>query len=126
MFEILPGNTICVTRGDVACLIVSAHLQDGKLHSFSKGDEIRFKVFKKNECDKVVLQKDITVSEPCDSVAINLTKEDTSLGGLYSRPIEYWYEVEVNPDTAPQTIIGYDETGPRVLRIYPEGGVNGA
>lgn len=35
--------------------------------------------------------------------------------------MDYWYEVELNPETEAQTIIGYDEDGPKIFRLYPEG-----
>lgn len=42
---------------------------------------------------------------------------------MVNKPTDFWYEVELNPDTAPQTIIGYDkETGAKIFRLYPEGG----
>ena len=83
---------------------------------------IRFRVGEKNQFDMVVIQKDITVKEESASIDITLTKDDTKIGGLINRPVDYWYEVELNPDTNPQTIIGYDTSGPKVFRLYPEGG----
>jgi hypothetical protein len=62
------------------------------------------------------------VQSSTQQVTITLTGEDTKLGNPISKPEDYWYEVELNPLTAPQTIIGYDEKGPKVLRLYPEGG----
>jgi hypothetical protein len=35
--------------------------------------------------------------------------------------VDYWYEVELNPDEDCQTIVGYDEDGAKVLRLFPEG-----
>lgn len=121
MFVILPDKTICLTRGDVASIIVSANLQDGKAYTFKPGDVLRFQIFKKRDCRSVVLQKDVNVTENTETVIVSLSSEDTKLGELYSRPVEYWYEVEVNPDTEPQTIIGYDEAGEKIFRLYPEG-----
>lgn len=48
--------------------------------------------------------------------------DETKIGEYISKPKEYWYEIELNPETYPQTIIGYDEDGPKVLILYPEGG----
>ena len=111
MFVILSDKTICLTRGDVANIIVSASLQDGGLYTFKAGDILRFRVFKKRDCACVVLQKDVVVDDETDSVAVNLTKDETTIDEIINRPVDYWYEVEVNPDTEPQTIIGYDEDG---------------
>ena len=121
MFVILPDKTICLTRGDVASLIVSANLQDGQAYTFKPGDILRFRIFKKRDCKSVVLQKDVSVTEDTTTVTISLSSDDTKLGELCSRPVEYWYEIEVNPDTEPQTIIGYDEAGEKIFRLYPEG-----
>ena len=121
MFTILSDKTICLTRGDVASIIVSARLQDGKAYTFAAGDVVRFKVFKKKDCGCVVIQKDVEVTEATETVMVRLTKADTAIGDIISRPVDYWYEVEINPDTAPQTIIGYDETGEKTFRLYPEG-----
>ena len=52
---------------------------------------------------------------------ISLNKEDTTIGDIINTPIDYWYEVQLNPETNPQTIIGYDENGAKIFRLYPEG-----
>ena len=121
MFSILSDKTICLTRGDVANIVITASLQDGELYTFKSGDVLRFRVFKRRDCACVVLQKDVAVGEEVQSVTVSLTNADTTIGEVISKPVDYWYEVEVNPDTAPQTIIGYDETGEKIFRLYPEG-----
>ena len=40
---------------------------------------------------------------------------------VISKPKDYWYEVVLNDDSYPQTIIGYDADGPKLFRLYPEG-----
>lgn len=92
------------------------------LHQFQTGDVIRFKVMEKKGCDQVVLSKDFLVESPTYKVDISLNREDTRIGEVISKPKDYWYEIELNPETVPQTIIGYDEQGPKVFRLYPEGG----
>lgn len=121
MLVILSDKTICLTRGDVASIIVSANLQDGSLYTFKTGDVVRFRVFKKRDYTREVLRKEVTVADPAASVTISLTKADTTIGDIINRPVDYWYEIELNPDTAPQTIIGYDEAGEKIFRLYPEG-----
>lgn len=115
---------ICLTRGDIANILVSAKLQDKTTYTFQRGDVVRFAVFKRNDCATVVLQKDFTVSEPADKVMVSLTKEDTTIGGIINKPFDYWYEIELNPETEPQTIIGYDIDGEKIFRLYPEGSVS--
>jgi hypothetical protein len=79
-------------------------------------------VFEKKACNCVVLSKDFQAEAESQTVAITLTGQDTKIGEEISKPKDYWYEVELNPDTKPQTIVGYDEDGAKVFRLYPEGG----
>lgn len=122
MFVILDDKTICLTRGDIANIVVSANLQDGLAYTFAVGDVVRLRVFKKRDCASVVIQKDVVVDAASETVTIRLTKEDTKIAELINRPVDYWYEIEINPDTQPQTIVGYDEDGEKIFRLYPEGG----
>lgn len=124
MFVILPNKTICLTRGDIANILISAKLQDSKPYTFTQNDVVRFCVLKRNDCSSIVLQKDFVVSEPTETVMVRLTTEDTTIGGVINKPVDYWYEVELNPDTEPQTIIGYDVDGEKIFRLYPEGSVS--
>ena len=78
-------------------------------------------MFEKNHHENVVIQKDVTVESETTSVDISLYKEDTKIGELINKPKDYWYEIELNSDTSPQTIIGYDVDGPKLFRLYPEG-----
>ena len=122
MFKVLNDKTICVTRGDIANIVVAAKLQNGESYTFKPGDVVRFAVFKKKECSCVMIQSDVVVESDATSVTIGLTSEDTRLDELISKPVDYWYEIVLNPDTAPQTIIGFDEAGEKIFRLYPEGG----
>lgn len=122
MFVINEDKSIYLTRGDVASIVVSATSSTGGMYKFAVGDVVRLKVFEKKGCDCVLLIKDVTVEEEAESVNIYLEKDDTKIGGLIHKPTDYWYEVELNPLTAPRTIIGYDEDGAKVFRLFPEGG----
>lgn len=122
MFEILKDKTICLTRGDVANIVVSANLQDGQAYTFTKGDVVRFTICKKRDCASVLIRKDIVVEEDTQVITIHLNKDDTRIGDPINAPVDYWYEIEMNPDTEPQTIIGFDGLGEKIFRIYPEGG----
>lgn len=121
MFVINSDGTIYLTRGDIAIIEVSAKKSETDDYMFRVGDVIRFNVFEKKRCDIVVLQKDVEVKEETITVTISLDRTDTKLGELIHKPKDYWYEVELNPDTTPQTIVGYDSDGPKVLRLFPEG-----
>lgn len=116
----LDDNSIYVTRGDAVFFSVSAE-DNGVPYKFQPGDVLRMKVFGKKAAEKVYLQKDFPVTEVCEKVAIELTEEDTKIGDVLSKPVDYWYEIELNPGENPQTIVGYHEDGPAVFRLYPEG-----
>jgi hypothetical protein len=120
LFIINEDKSIYITRGDAALFAVTA-VQDGVPYTFQPNDVVRFKVFEKKGCDTVVLQKDFFVNEACASVDIELLRADTKIGEIIHKPKDFWYEVELNPDTYPQTIIGYDEEGAKSFRLLPEG-----
>ena len=120
MFRIDEDKTIHLTRGDIASITVSAE-SNGEAYTFKSGDVVRFKVFERKNCDKVILCKTVGVLEDTTEVNVLLEKEDTKIGEVISKPTKYWYEVELNPYTNPQTIVGYDEDGEKVFTLYPEG-----
>jgi hypothetical protein len=120
MYKINDDLSIYVTRGDIVLMSVAAEF-DGKPYTFKAGDLIRIKVFKKKNCAEVVLEKDFPVTAATQKVQIYLTEEDTKIGKVISKPTDYWYEVELNPLSEPQTIIGYDEDGAKVFKLFPEG-----
>lgn len=120
MFKVNDDYSIYVTRGDAAAFYVAAEA-NGVRYKFAKGDTVRFKVFEKKDCHTVVLQKDFPVTEEADTVAIYLESADTKIGDLFSKPKDYWYEVEISPLSDPQTIIGYDEDGAKIFKLFPEG-----
>ena len=121
MFVINADNSIFATRGDIVSFDVTALDSTGANYTFQYGDTVRFKVFEKKACENVVLQKDFTVQAEAEKVEIVLTGQDTKFGEVISKPMDYWYEVELNPLVNPQTIIGYDEDGPKIFRLFPEG-----
>lgn len=120
MFVINDDMTINITRGDAATFSVTAIIGDAD-YEFKPDDVVRLKVFGKKDCSNVVLQKDVVVTEATSAVEISLEKEDTKFGEIISKPTDYWYEIELNPETYPQTIVGYDDNGAKVFRLYPEG-----
>lgn len=120
MFTINEDNSIYVTRGDICAFSVTAD-KDGENYIFKAGDVLRIKVYGKKDAETVVLQKDFPVTRETESVDILLTEQDTKIGEVISKPKDYWYEVELNPLTNPQTIIGYDEEGARLFKLFPEG-----
>ena len=120
MFTINDDLSIYVTRGDKLFFTVTAE-DDGAAYVFQPGDIVRFKVYGKKDATNVVLQKDFPVTTATEKVEIYLTEDDTKIGSVISKPKDYWYEVELNPYDHPQTIIGYDEDGAKLFRLFPEG-----
>lgn len=120
MFVLNDDLSIYATRGDIVFFSVSAQ-EDGAAYQFQAGDVVRIKVYGKKDAETVLLQKDFPVTEITEAVEIFLSEEDTKLGEVISKPKDYWYEVELNPYNNPQTIIGYDEDGAKVFKLFPEG-----
>ena len=124
MFVIDEDLTIHLTRGDACTLEVSA-MNGEEAHTFEAGDLVRLTVVEKNNYGNVLLSKEVRASGGEESVAIALSGKDTTIGDVISKPKDYWYKVKLNPDTQPQTLIGYDDEGGKVFRLYP-GGVSEA
>ncbi len=95
---------------------------DGVPYLFKQGDLLRIKIFERKGCDRVVLQRDFPVLEDAEQMEVFLSEEDTKIGESINKPKDYWYEIELNPLSKPQTIVGYSEDGPAVFRLLPEGG----
>ena len=93
-----------------------------QLNTFASGDVIRFKVFKNKECHCVEIQKDFKAEEGATGVMVSLTSDDTTIGEIINEYVDYWYEIELNPDTNSKTIVGFDSKGAKIFRLFPEGG----
>ena len=120
MFVVNDDLSIYATRGDIVLFDLTAE-DNGKNYVFQAGDVIRMKVYGKKNAEDVVLQKEFPVIDATESVAIFLSGEDTKIGDVISKATDYWYEIELNPYTNPQTIIGYDEDGAKIFKLFPEG-----
>ena len=107
---------ISITRGDIGSINFSIDN-----YTFQIGDVVRFKVFKSKDCQCIELQKDIEIEEEVEIIEIPLTSKETKIGEIINKPKQYWYEIELNPNKKPQTIIGYDEEGEKLFTLYPEG-----
>ena len=120
MFAIHEDMTIYATRGDAVYFTAEKKVGDAK-YKFQPEDVVRIKIFEKKNPEKVVLMKDFLVEAECTGVPIFLDRFETKIGEIIAKPVDYWYEVELNPDTVPDTFIGYNENGPAVFRLFPEG-----
>ena len=119
MFKI-ENNKIHITRGDIGSIKIMALDEDGTDYIFKKGEVVRLSIVRAKHFEEVVFYKDVVVEEDETAVKLSLKSEDTTIGDLINSPKTYWYEVVLNPDTADQTIIGYDEKGAKEFILYPE------
>jgi hypothetical protein len=119
MFTVDEDLTIYATRGDIVFFFVTAE-DNGIKYQFQPGDIVRLAVYGKKDATATVLQKDFPVTEVTESVYVFLDEADTKIGETISKHKDYWYEVVLNPDTNPQTIIGYDDDGAKIFRLFPE------
>lgn len=121
----IEDKNIQITRGDMLPITVSAiNGISGENYEFQQGEIIRFKVTQANKVEKVMLKKNFKVAENTTEQLITITSQEMKIGEPKSKPIDYWYEIELNPDTEKtMTIVGYTkEDGPAILTLLPEGG----
>lgn len=113
MFKI-QDDIIYLTRGDTAAIELEI-----ENYTFQPDDVVRFAVYGKKEMDKkAYIEKEVTVEVERETVVFSLSSEDTKIGVMANKPIEYWFEFELNGD---QTVLGYDELGAKKLILFPEG-----
>lgn len=114
--------SIHINRGDVGIIEVRPTQPDDEEepYVFKAGDIVRLTVTEAKKHDSVVLVKEVDCEEGSTSVDIYLNSSDTKIGKVINTPKDYEYEIELNPDTDPQTFIGYDRKGPKIFRLYPE------
>lgn len=97
-----------LTRGDMLPLTVTADNLIGNDYEFKAGDILEFKVYEKGNPANVVLEKQFTVDKTCTEFYMEIPSEDTRIGELISKPVEYNYELTLNPNTSrTMTIIAH-------------------
>ena len=123
MFEIKENDLVELTRGDYASFEISAKNDDDSDYIFQVGDVVRLAIYKKGNMNDTKLLKDVEVVQETLSVDLELFSQETKIDGIINKPVDYWYEVTLNPNTNKvRTIIGYeDKTGAKIFRLYPEG-----
>lgn len=115
----INGTMIEVTRGDELNLTITLESDDETPYEFQVGDVVRFAVYNKNRfTDPAVLEKEITVEQATESISITCLSEETKIGDYINKPVDYWYEIELN---GKNTVLGYDNMGAKIFRLYPEG-----
>ena len=127
--EIVDANmNITTVWGDWLPLTFNPTDKDGNPYKFQEGDVIRFKILKKKDCNCVELQKDFEPVAGSTSIDIDLLASEMEIGDIISKPVEYWYEMLLNPDTEYEiTLVGYKNVaGARTLTLMPKGGEKNA
>jgi hypothetical protein len=129
MFQVNDDLSIYATRGDGIYFDFSIE-EDGVARDLTElTDIIRFTVYGKKDAETIFMQKDFMVSDVITAdptiAVLSFTSDEMTFGDVISKPTDYWYEIEINPDTDfTNTIIGYDdENGAKVFRLYPESAV---
>lgn len=112
--------TLSLNRGDAISFDVGMKI-NGERYTFKAGDMLRLKVYEKKACNCVLIQKDFAIETDSEKTTISLTENETRVCGIINKPVDYWYEVEFDPLNNPITIIGYDDNGPKIFRLFPEG-----
>lgn len=121
MFKII-GTNIRMNRGSSGSFSFGATTPEGEPYTFSAGDVVRLNVTKAGKENMVVMSVDTLVEESTQEVTISITSNDSKIGTVINKPTEYWYDIELNPDTsAAQMLLGYDdEDGAKIFTLYPE------
>lgn len=115
----IEGTIIKLNRGDTLNINLTIKKEDGTDYTFEEGDKITFSLYNKGKLnEKAVLLKEVQATTGTTSVNIYCSSEETKIGELVNKPIDYWYEIELNNE---YTILGYDDEGAKLLKLFPEG-----
>lgn len=115
----VTNTTIEVNRGDELNLNLSLKLDSGEDYTFEEGDKIVFSLYEKGKMsDNAILIKEVDATPDTTNLEISLTSNETKIGEMINKPVEYWYEIELNDR---YTVIGYDDKGAKRFILYPEG-----
>lgn len=117
----IKGYHILMTRGDSATITLKVNKNNINSDEFifKPGDIVEIRIYEAKGLNKQpLLNKEFEIAESSNSVDISLNSSDTTIGEMINKSIDYWYEIQLNKE---QTIIGYDDTGPKIFTLYPEG-----
>lgn len=115
------GTTLKVTRGQSGTITFGALTPEGEPYTFQVGDILRLNVTKVNKENSVVMSVDTIIQEATTEATISITSFDSKIGTVINKPTDYWYDIELNPDSAiAQMLLGYDDEGPKIFKLYPE------
>ena len=115
------GTTLKVTRGQSGSITFGALTPENEPYTFVTGDVVRLNVTKEGKENMVVMSVDTIVEENTQEVTISITSFDSKIGNVINKPTDYWYDIELNPDSSiAQMLLGYDDDGPKIFKLYPE------
>lgn len=131
MFKVNEDLSIYATRGDFVSLTLTAE-NNGEAYTFQPeredengnklpADKVGIRITAKKNANKELLDKFVVVTEETQAVDLFLEDKDTRFDAVISKPTDYWYEIYLETYIGTQTIIGYDEDGAKIFRLYPEG-----
>ena len=113
MFKIV-NKTFHVSRGDSGTINLKL-----KNTTFRPEDDVVFKIYEVQGLDAApIIDVHASVEEESDTVNISLSSEDTTFGDPGNEIVDYWYEIAVNES---RTIMGFDESGAKIFKLYPTG-----
>ena len=120
MFKIINKNQILINRGDIGIIDLTIPISKEENYEFEQGDVITFAVYKTNsyQKDPIIYKEVIVENDGQTVVTIELEPEDTKVGPVINMPAQYWYEIQLNKE---QTILGFDDKGPKMFILFPEG-----
>lgn len=64
-----------------------------------------------------MLTKSVNVTEDSNSVLIPIEERDTKFEEIQNKYQDYWYNIVVDNN---KTLLGSDEQGEKIFRIFPE------
>ena len=115
------GTTLKVTRGQSGTITFGALTPEGEPYTFQVGDILRLNVTKVNKENSIVMSVDTIIEAETTEATISITSFDSKIGTVINKPTDYWYDIELNPDSAiAQMLLGYDDDGPKIFKLYPE------
>lgn len=112
------GTTIKIFRGDEGTLYISKKDKNGNIEKFKKDDKVVLSVKENFGEHEVKLRKEVVVQEESEKVGFTFYPEDTKFIDLISEPIDFEYDIDLNDGN---TILGHDDSGAKIFRIYPTG-----
>lgn len=118
----IVGTTIRVNRGDKLMFNVSLKATGEKdEYVFKEGDVLSLGVYEEDGFDNPpVLFKEFTPVAGDTVCTMKFSGEETKIGDYINEPVDYWYEIVLNEY---ETVLGYDDNGAKIFRLFPEGKV---